>query len=251
MFGDIKITGMDGRQTGLNESLEKGAASVLSDMNIGSRTSYDNMWWREGKPSENTQEFIVNLLIANLGPGVSVGMNFAGANDDFQKNRIVRGMEKLLPAFFKNPVTAARIAEEGVKTPSGMTVLKKEELSTANTIAQATGLQSTRVTRLQEQAFETNKVVKKAENDKQSLLTKLDDVYLSPESTEKDKQKMMREINKFNARYPVEGLVIDDDAILNHLENTAEKRGTAFRGQYIKENYLPYLLPLRRTVMPK
>lgn len=251
MFGDIEITGLDGRPHRLNELIERGPISALTDMNIGSRTSFNDMWWREPKPSKNGQEFVANLLIANLGPGVSAGMNIVGGYDEFQKNHIGRGMEKILPAFFKNPVVAARVAEEGVKTPAGLTILKKEELSTANIIAQATGLQSTRVARLQDEAFEMNKEVRKAELERQSLTTKMTETLLSPSADAKDKREIMQEINKFNRRYPVEGLIMDADTILKSLENAAEKRGMAFRGQTIKENYLPYLLPPRRTVMPK
>ena len=250
MFGEYEITGLDGRQHKLSTVLEKGAISELTDMNIGSRTSFDNLWWKPTGVTKTTREAFINFAIQNLGPGASTGLNMTGAAEDFDNGRIMRGMEKLVPAFYKNPLIAARVKEEGYKTAAGHTMLKKEEVSTANIIAQATGLQSTRVTRLQEEAFESNNEVKKATFERQKILTHLDDVMLNPTSEAKDKKSAINQITQHNRRYPVEGVVIDIDTIMTSIDRALEQKGLTFRGQYIKEDLIPYLLPLRKAASP-
>ena len=108
-FGNIKITGIDGREHKLSDMLEKGPISALTDMNIGSRTSYDGMWFRDWKEGATTKETVTNMITANLGPSVSIGSNMLSGVDDFGNGKLGRGAEKFAPAFFKAPLVAARL----------------------------------------------------------------------------------------------------------------------------------------------
>lgn len=250
MFGDVKITGLDGRQHTLAKVLEKGAISELTDMNIGSRTSFDGMWYRGAKPGKDTIETINNTILANLGPGVSTLTNMAGSVDDFHNGHILRGLEKLVPAFFKNPITATRIAQEGVTTKRGDAMLKKSEVGADTVVAQALGFQSTRVARLQEEGFAIQKEVITADRARKELLTHLDEALLSSDSTFKDKQKIINQIVQHNKRYPAEGFFIDMDTIDRSLDRAIANKGLTIRGQQIKENLLPYLYKLRQAASP-
>jgi hypothetical protein len=225
--------------------LEKGPLSVATDLNIGSRTGLDGIWFKTPKVGKDLQEKTANWLEAFLPAAVSAGKNVVKGIDTINDGKILQGMSEMLPAFFANPVKTVRIAEEGAKTRKGQQILGKEELSDTNIIAQATGLQSTRVAQLQEQAFKYQSEIIRAANARNSLIGKLDDVFLDQKATDKDRKTLMNQIVQHNKRYPMQGVAIDPDTIFRSIDNSIKNRGLTFRGMQIKENLLPYILPIR------
>jgi hypothetical protein len=249
-FGDITIPGIDGRQHRLSEVIEKGPISALTDINIGSRTSFDGMWWRDAKPGKTYLESAQNIILANLGPGVSTGINMVGAIDDFSNGKIQRGLEKIVPAFFKGSLVASRLAEEGAETKGGDKMLKKSEINDLNLVAATLGYQSTRIARIQEKNFAFQKEIIEMESDRTALLKRLNQIAFKPESDKSEIRKIFKDITKFNKRYPIEEYLIDDDTIEKSMETYAERKGMTFRGQYMPEKLLPYLAPAYRATKP-
>jgi ASC-1-like (ASCH) protein len=249
-FGHIEITGLDGRKHRLSELLEKGPISALTDINIGSRTSFDGMWFRDPNPGRNWKETAINILSTNLGPGVSTGLNLTGAIDDFSKGEVLRGLEKSVPALFRTPITAYRIGTEGAETTKGADMLSRDEINNRNLIAQAIGFPPTRLARIQEQSFESQKEVRKAQDQRAKILDGLHRVAFDPEGDKADLKEVFENIKKYNRRYPIEKFVIDIDTIERSLEAYANKRGMTYRGQVIEEKLAPYLGPLYRATVP-
>ena len=251
-FGQITVPGLDGRQHRLSELLEKGPISALTDMNIGSRTSFDGMWFREAKPGKNYVETMQNYLIANLGPGVSTGFNMVGGIEDLNNGHIGRGLEKLVPALFKGSLVAERMREEGAETRGGADLLKKSELNELNYIASVIGFSPTRLARIQEKNFQYQKQIIKATDERTKLLRRLDETIMDPENKDKsaDIKDIFKNIAKFNKRYPAEVFLIEPDDIERSLEAYAKKRGMTIRGQYIDEKLAPYLMKPTKAVTP-
>ena len=249
-FGQIEITGLDKRKHRLSDLLEKGPISALTDINIGSRTSFDGMWFRAAKPGKNYLETAQNYMIANLGPGVSTGFNMFGAIDNFNNGQIDRGLEKLVPAFFKGSLVANRLAKEGAETIGGADMLKPKEINTLNLIAATMGFQSTRLARIQEGNFESQKQQTEAQNQRAKILKRLDETVLDVERGPKDLKVVFNQIREYNKRYPAEKLLIDADTINNSLKAYAEKRGLTYRGAYMDKKLIPYLMPLAKAAAP-
>ncbi len=248
-FGNTVIPGLDGRDHKLSDVLEKGPASVLTDMNIGSRTSYDGMWFRDWKQGATFKETTINMLAANLGPSISVGGNMLSGVDDLADGKIQRGLEKFAPAFFKAPLVASRLGTEGARSASGDMLLRKSEISDGNIIAQALGFQPTRLTRIQEYAFKMSQEDKKATSERQSLLKKLNEAVSSGAEPDKFKS-IFKDIAKHNRRYPHEAYEIDDDVIEKSLENYSNRKELTVRGLYIPETKEDILFPGVRAVRP-
>jgi hypothetical protein len=249
-FGNITVKGVDGRQHRLSDMLEKGPISSLTDINIGSRTSFDGMWFRAAKPGKTYLETAQNYILANLGPGVSTGVNMVGAADDFNNGQIVRGLEKMVPAFFKGSLTAYRLGTEGAETKGGADMLKKEEINTLNLIAATLGFQSSRLARIQEHNFEMQKQITEAQNKRALVLKRLDEVAFDAEKGQGDLKAVFNQIREYNKRYPMEKFMIDLDTIESSLETYAKKRGLTYRGQYMDEKLLPYLIPSAKNAAP-
>jgi hypothetical protein len=248
-FGQIRIPGLDGRDHRLSEVLEKGPVSALTDINIGSRTSYDGLWFREAKTGNTVKETMLNFLAANLGPSISVGSNFLGAIDDFNNGKIQRGLEKVAPAFFKAPLVAARLSEEGAKSQAGDMLLNKREISRLNVAAQALGFQPTRLTRIQETNFKLSQEDKEATGERQKLLKKLNEAVASGEPPEKFRD-IFKAIAKHNRRYPHEAYEIDEDTIDRSLESYSRRKDLTIRGMYVPEKKEDILMPVTRTARP-
>lgn len=248
-FGHIKIPGLDGRDHRLNEVLEKGPASALTDMNIGSRTSYDGLWFREAKMGATTKETVLNFLAANLGPSISVGGNALSGIDDLGNGKIQRGLEKLAPAFFKAPLVAVRLSQEGAKSQAGDTLLRKNELNELNIAAQALGFQPTRLSRIQERNFKYGQEDKEASSDRTKLLKDLNEAVTTGKSPE-EIRNIFKKIAKHNRRYPHEDYEIDDDTIERSLESYEKRKELVERGLYIPESKEDILMPSVRAVNP-
>ena len=249
-FGDITIPGIDGRQHRLSDVLEKGPISTLTDINIGSRTSFDGMWWREAKPGKTYLETAQNIILANLGPGASTGINMVGAIDDFSNGKIERGLEKIVPAFFKGSFVAYRLGTEGAETKGGDKMLKRSEINDLNLIASVLGFQPARLARIQEKNFAFQKEVIEMETERTKILRRLNELIVKPEADKSDIKKVFKEVAKYNKRYPIEEYIIDDDTIEKSLDSYIEKKGMTFRGQHMPEKLLPYLAPSLKAVKP-
>ena len=248
-FGDIVIPGLDGRKHKLNEVLEKGPVSALTDMNIGSRTSYDGLWFREAKMGATTKETVLNFLAANLGPSISVGGNALSGIDDLGNGKIQRGLEKLAPAFFKAPLVAVRLSQEGAKSQAGDMLLRRNELNDLNIAAQALGFQPTRLSRIQERNFKYAQEDKEASTDKSKLLKDLNEAITTGKSPDKIRN-IFKKIAKHNRRYPHEDYEIDDDTIERSLESYEKRKELVERGLYIPESKEDILMPSVRAVNP-
>ena len=229
------------------DMLYSGPISSITDINIGSKTSFDNLWFRGGKPAKTNQEAFNNFVLANIGPAVSGIIGQAGALDDFENGHIERGLEKMLPAFFKNPLVAGRLASEGAKTKAGDTIVAKEDVTTANIIAQATGVAPTKLARRQELGFELKNEYVKAEQERTKILQRLNDSILNKDfaGNQKDVQPIINQISQFNKRYPMDKVMIDGDAIKNTLDSALEAKARTYKGVRIPtEAMLPYFIPV-------
>jgi hypothetical protein len=253
-FGPMKYqttTGLDGKEHTLASILEKGAVSELTDINIGSRTSFDGMWWRGGKHGETTREKVENFLIANIGAGAETVLKMPEAIDEWGKGNIERGLEKVLPAMLKNVVTEERLRKEGAKTPSGKLIMGKEEFSSFNLIMQGLGFQSTALARVQENGIKLQEEIIIASEQRANILKRLSTSLLSDSATDGDIDRAFNKIDEYNDRYvALKHLRITPSTIKEVVDRVKDKEKFMFRGLYIRKEDLPYLLELRDAAEP-
>ena len=223
---------------------------MFTDVNFSSRLSFADMWWRESKPGKTMQESFVNIMQANLGPAVSTGINMVGALDDFANGKVQRGVEKLVPALFRGPLTSYRLGTEGAESRKGDKILEKNEINTLNLIASATGFQPTRLARIQDKNFALNNEIQEAATKRTKLLRRLNEAVLDEKPNATDISNALKDIDKFNQRYPMEKFIIKPETIRKSVETLAERRGITIRGQYMDKKLAPYVYPATRAVEP-
>lgn len=252
-FGHIKVPNASGRQIPLNTVLERGPISALTDMNFGSKTSHDitSLWFRDAKPGATWAETAQNMLIANLGPSVSTSVNFIGGMQDMYDGKIARGLEKLSPAFVKGFPMAYRLHTEGAETKTNKDILRKDEIDTINLIGSVTGLQPTRLTRLQDRNFRLQAEKQKIEQEKSKLLDRLNTAIYDEDNPDKSEIKnIYKDIVKHNERYPMRRAIIDFDSIENSTNSYADKKMKTYRGLYVDDATLPYMAKILKMSQP-
>ena len=252
-FGHIKVPNASGREIPLNTVLERGPISALTDMNFGSKTSHDitSLWFRDAKPGATWAETAQNMLIANLGPSVSTSVNFIGGMQDIYEGKVARGMEKLSPAFVKGFPMAYRLKTEGAETKTNKDILRKDEIDTINLIGSVTGLQPTRLTRLQDRNFRFQSEIIKANGEKSKLLNKLNSAIYDEDSPDKSAIKdVYKDIVKHNERYPMEGMYIDYETIERSTNSYADRKMKTYRGLQVNDAVLPYMAKILKMSQP-
>ncbi|MSX43548.1 MAG: PLxRFG domain-containing protein, partial [Actinobacteria bacterium] len=241
-FGKIMMPGIDGRKYELSTVLEKGLVSVLTDVNVGSRTSFNNMWFRSYHEGKDWKETAFNIAEANLGPSVSAGGSFISGVEDVWNGKIRRGLEKMVPAFFKGSIVASRYADEGAQTRDRKVILERNEISGLNLAAQVLGFTPTRLAEIQEYNYSMKEVEVKATKEKNDLLKDFKDLENNPDRTPEARKKLNHRIDQHNRRYNyVEELTIDEDTLERSLEAYEERKQKTIRGLYRSEELGYYI----------
>ena len=252
--GGLKYTTDSGRIMDLAQMLEKGPVSVATDMNIGSRTSFNNIWLKEIREGKDFEEQVKNTVEAFTPPSISAVMNVVKGVSGMAKGETRKGIEQASPAAVANPLKAERVSREGITNKENELILGKSELSNANIVAQVTGLTSTRAASLEENKFKFVAENAKAEKRRQVILGDLKKAYLNEsiplEEQDKAQVKVNNQIDQYNRRYPVPGLIIDGDTISDTLGNAFEARGMSSRGMHINDARMPNLRALRERLVP-
>jgi hypothetical protein len=89
------------------------------------------------------------------GPFGSMATSLTGGVEDILNGDLVRGFEKLSPAFFRGAFTTYRLSQEGLQTRQGAEIKDAEFYTTGKLIGQALGFQSTTVAEIQKSNFQS------------------------------------------------------------------------------------------------
>jgi hypothetical protein len=236
LFGDFKIGDKK-----LGEILEAGLLNSMSGYDLSSSLNMNNMWFPDLKESATYAQGVLETAMAFIGPfGSLVGKQFPAAIDDFQAGRTMRGVEKLLPNLFRQPVTAARYAEEGATTTTGAPIRDPEEFTKGQLAMQALGFRTEGLAKIQEMNFKVEALRQKVLQDRGKLINRLDTELTQGDEIAAD--NVMEKILIFNSRNP--SVQIEADMLNKALLARAKARMTSDRGFKVDEKLYPYLVEL-------
>ena len=241
-FGNITVPGITGDPVKLSSIIESGPISALSDQNWSRRTQFNNLWYQQGLKGDTTAESVKNFVLANLGPGVSLGDSFARAIDDFSNGEITRGLIKMNPAFTKGIFTAYGLKTEGATTAQGDVILGPATFSDYNLVSAILGLQSDRLARLQNEKFLSTGASVTQRRERTKLLGKYTDLSIRPGATPEAFTGLFNRIKEYNQRYPLPNMQIDMENLENSLATTLQKRRYSAYGSYFTPEQLYYEL---------
>jgi hypothetical protein len=247
--GGITFGGEDGKRYSLATMLERGPISVMSDVNIGPRMAFDGIWFKAVRQSEDFKEKLGNWLEALAAPPVTGAVEkiVDGVNDIID-DKPLKGASQVLPPAYGNILKSELVRREGVKTRRDDMVISKDELSTGNIIAQATGLGSTRAAALQDKNFKTRNEILLAQERKNKVLEEFRKLVADPKNDGspeylKKWDAFFKKYDQYNARYPMERTAITPESLNKVAENELEARANAARGLRVREQLRDYILP--------
>lgn len=183
---------------GTMEAVVRGPASVVTGGSLSERVSLDpvNLWLRDPRFSTDTRESVVEGAIANAGPVVGLMVNWAEAIELMEQGQYQRAFEKAAPAIVAKPVSAYRLADEGAKTKSGITLV--DNFSAWELAMQAIGLQPERLAQKQKAAIEAKTYEQKVIDKRNTLMNRL---WMERGNTDAY-AGTIENIQKFNQKYP-------------------------------------------------
>jgi hypothetical protein len=156
-------------------SFARGPISQAVQGSISERVSLDpkNLFYRDGRYSPDIVEGLIQDVIANAGPVVGMGINWAEAAKLFNEGHYQRAWEKILPAFFAKPMQAYRYGTEGAVTKSGETQIAPEDFSGWMLAMQAIGLQPEELALKQKRAIQTKEAELTLKSKETAILNRL------------------------------------------------------------------------------
>lgn len=243
VFGQVKIPGIDGKQHSLSDTLMNGPISELSDINIGSRTTFDGLWFRSGTPGDTPYQTAVNTVLENIA-GLSWGKSFADAIGLWQKGEITRGFEKILPAAVRGGATAYRLGTEGAETLKGDKMLRADDMTDLNLVASTLGFQPTKLAEIQKKRALITSTNTRIKNERNELFSQLNKARMDPEGSPTRIMDVLEKIVKFNRRYPYPGIEITVDSINQSFRGAQSQRKYEYQGLTPTMKELPYALPI-------
>jgi len=240
----------------LATAMESGPISAITNLNIGASTSLDTMFNLSPNPSATAREWWQELVYSFMGPFGGMAENMAGAIDDFNNGDFKRGIEKIMPAFFRGAFKAARVSEEGEKTARGYEFLSPEEYTFGRAVANTLGFASTDVARVQKSNFIAKKLEVKLQAERTKLLADLRRAVARFDENPSDANdeavsEAYDAIDEFNVLKGFGSLLITPESERKALEGFDERRDAAYQGLYTNPGVQDIIYPLvEGTRMP-
>jgi hypothetical protein len=236
MFGDVKI----GDQK-LGEVIDAGGLDSLTGYDMSNSMSMNNMWFPELKEQKTAQATMMDYAMSLLGPSASLYLKqFPAAYDDFASGKTLQGFEKLLPAMFRQPVTAYRYSQEGARTSTGAVLKEADEFTQGQLLAQALGFRTEGLAAVQEANFKAEAIRQKVVQEKGKVRTRLDrELELGSDEGVDD---AMEKLLKFNAKNPQSAIKASE--LPKQLLERAKQRAMSDRGFRVDKDMYPYLAEL-------
>ena len=227
----------------LSEVVERGLANALTGLDISGRTSLNNMWFRDTKESKTVREGAMALALEKAGPSANMILSWLEAYEAFTQGDFDKGVNRALPAGFRNFKTSYDLFKEGAKDNKGVQILSRDAFSTGQLIFQAVGFRSDLLANTQYVTFKVIGLEQKILNERTQILNQLD-----REFREKDfkgfNETLSKRVNKFNREYPSYELEADD--VTGSIYTRAEQRAESYRGVKLTEKNVPVFIKALR-----
>jgi len=235
-FGNVKV----GDHT-LDELLDRGLIAALTGYDISSSLSMNNMWFPEVKEGATASAEVQDYFMSLVGPGASLFVKqIPKAVDYFNQGKIFQGMETLMPAIFRAPMTATRYGIEGATTTSGAIIKDKDEFTQGQLIAQSLGFATEGLQARREAIFKLQGEVLKVKRERTSLLDRLE--LEMDKGSDEDVGKAFENIFKFNSKNPINSISGDDMSA--SLKKQMERKIKSDRGFPIDKKFYPQLIEI-------
>ena len=228
---------------GLARGIEMGPISALTDWNVGSSVTLDHLWFQDRVPSDDMKSAFVYFLFDTFGgPLGAMGSQIIDGVQDMNEGNFDRGWEKFAPAFFRGPLKAMRVSEEGSLTSGQRAqILDAEWYTTGKLLGQALNFQPTTEAEISKANFLAKRVTVEVLRERTKVLNQINLAYAkdmenSTPSTQANIDEALDAVYEYNYRngfYPIDG-----DTISQSLTGRARTRATGDQGLIVPQRDL-------------
>ena len=228
---------------GLARGIEMGPISALTDWNFGSSVTLDHLWFQDRVPSDDMKSAFVYFLFDTFGgPLGAMGSQIIDGVQDMNEGNFDRGWEKFAPAFFRGPLKAMRVSEEGSLTSGQRAqILDAEWYTTGKLLGQALNFQPTTEAEISKANFLAKRVTVEVLRERTKVLNQINLAYAkdmenSTPSTQANIDEALDAVYEYNYRngfYPIDG-----DTISQSLTGRARTRATGDQGLIVPQRDL-------------
>jgi hypothetical protein len=242
-FGEAEIGGVK-----IGEIVEAGLIDSITGLNMSGSLSMNNMWFPELKEQRTYQDTTQEYALSLMGPFASLTLNQIPSGIDLlMQGKTMQGLERLLPAALRQPLTALRYSKEGATTSTGAVIKEPEEFTKAQLIAQAAGARTTGLASTQEANFKVNALKAKVIIEKGKLVSRVD--LEASQGSDEDFDAALEKLIVFNSRNPQ--VAVKGEQLSKILKGRMEKRLKSDRGFEVDKKFYPYLEELLATSREK
>ena len=210
----------------LGTLLTRGVGNAAG-IDLASRTKLDEMWFRDSRKNQDEVQALQTFLVDLLGPTVGLTVNVAQAAKLLNEGHADRAIEMLAPAFIKNPLVAARYANEGVNTLRGDPLM--EEMGPFYLLMQSLGIRSSELAERQWYNIQIKGQEQDVMKQRQNLLNLYGISFMSNDAD--TFEKSLNKIFEFNAKHP--SVAIPAESLNKSIKERFTKSAQTDHGLYI------------------
>jgi hypothetical protein len=247
-FGHVTIGGKK-----LSDIIDRGPLNAFTGVDIASRTSLNDLWFRDTKETRTPREGFIEAAVERAGPSLNLVLTYLDAYKAFKDGDTQKAAEKFLPAIARGPLVAWKFAMEGIKDNKGTQLLSKDAYTLGDFLFQSMGLRIDEISNAQNLNYRFYSAMQKVKFERDDILKNLRESYLK-QDVERFK-KFMAKREEFNRKYPDETLLIEPDDVQRSIESAAKARGESYRGLPLTETDIKFFgkasLPSRQALEAK
>jgi hypothetical protein len=247
-FGHVMIGG-----TKLSDIIDRGPINAFTGVDVASRTSLNDLWFRDSKETRTPREGFIEAAIERAGPSLNLVLTYLDAYKAFKDGDTQKAAEKFLPAIARGPLVAWKFAMEGLKDYKGTQLLSKDSFTVGDLLFQSIGLRAYEAANAQWVNYRIYSAMQKLQFERDDILKNLREAYLK-EDVERFKEFMAKR-DEFNRKHPKKDLLIEPDDVVRSIEAAVKARGESYRGLPLTETYIQYFgkasLPSRQALEAK
>jgi hypothetical protein len=209
---------------------KSGPLNSMLQVDIASRTGFNNMFWRDDPKRLADIGFTMYMVERVAGPTMGLVQAQVRAVEKIADGDVWRGLESMLPAPLRNPLKAVRYATEGALNKNGLPMVK--DISTWNSAMQVFGFAPAELAATQERISATFVISDKLRNRRVALLSNLYSAITAGDS--EAVTDAFKSIDKFNMANPT--YRIDSRSVMASFRERQRRGMEAVDGLYLPSN---------------
>ena len=221
---------------GMARIIQKGPISAMSNLDIGSSTSLDNLWFRDTQNDKSLITDFRNQIVGMLGPSAALVENYIKAYEDWNNGNVSQAVEKIVPAAFKGMVAQTRWGEEGIITKTQKAeIYNKAEATVAARFWKLFGFNPTELAIQQDKNFKVVEQINKIKEERAEVVSQVKNASLQGDYNKLDKE--IQNLVRFAIKNPDTEIDVAD-VVINAIEGAEKARAEAINGVVVTDEKL-------------